>query len=344
MKTIYYYGSLRREKVIPAIETNYSITGLTDSLNNLPIAIKQIISQPPSLLIIDTPTGISGTLAMIASMKNVPYAVRLRGGMWNKLRDKHDWNILLKTFKFNIRNLILKKAKAIITVSEFQRKQVSAKLGKNKLPPMKTIYNIVHPEKGSAQSFRNKLCIPRDKKIILTVTSFSTYKKYAGILDFSSPVLETLEKNKDWIWVIIGRGYAIKPVRDKLQLITPDLLTENRVIFSGHYEPIWDAYAASNILVQMSFRETMGNPLLEAQAVGKIALCNNFGGMPELVRKEFVYHNQTELWHKLNHFINMNVIDRIALGNKLKKDMELFSKEHLSEPWRIEIEKILGDN
>lgn len=342
MKTIYYYGSTRREKVIPAVAINYKVVDATDNLRNLLPAINQIWWHSPSLLIIDTPHFVSGVLVLVARIKRVPYIVRLRGGVWDKLKDTDDWNFLLKAVKFGFRNLILRRANAIITVSEFLKIQVRAKLQSGSLPPMAAIYNIVQPEEGNPQAFREKLGIPEDSKIMLTVTSFSTYKKYEPILDFANSIIDLLARNEGWRWIILGRGYAINKLENELYQRALNLLFERRILFGNYYEPIWDAYAATDILIQMSYRETMGNPLLEAQSVGKIVLCNDSGGMPELVRSGLVYHNQVELWQKLNQLINIDSeVFKINLRKMLKEDMRLFSKEHLAELWRTEIEKVL---
>lgn len=343
MKTIYYYGSERRDKVIPALSMNYNVNSTPETIKNLRLAVNRVRRQPPSLLIIDTANMESGILAWVAKRKKIPYIVRQRGGMWGELRDKDNWNYLLKVVKFSIRNLIIRRANATVTVSEFLKEEVSTKLQNGELPRITTIHNIVLPEKGNGQAFRKKLGISPNSKIILTITSFTTYKKYAAILDFAGSIMEILIKNEDWCWIILGKGYAKGKIENELYQVSPILLAERRIIFGGYYGSIWDAYAAAEILVQMSYRETMGNPLLEAQSVGKIALCNNFGGMPELLRGDFVYHNRTELLFKLNNLVTMPNESRTKLGNELKKDMKLFSKEHIAELWRTEIEKVLGD-
>lgn len=79
--------------------------------------------------------------------------------------------------------------------------------------------------------------------------------------------------------VIYGDG----PERDNLSRIVDALGLADRVLFRGHTEDPWLAYADMDIVVLCSRREASSNMVLEAMAAGKAVIVSNVGGLPELI-------------------------------------------------------------
>lgn len=161
-------------------------------------------------------------------------------------------------------DLILSKSQIIIALSEYHATE-SIFLRKY-LKKMVYIPNGLNIEKFdlsyTKSECREKLRLPKDKKIILFVGSFSQIKA-PDILIKAMKII--LDKIPDAYLVIAGEG----PMMKELIELAKKLTIESSILFPGYiYEEKYKYYKSADLFVLTSRHESFGNVLLEASASG----------------------------------------------------------------------------
>lgn len=151
---------------------------------------------------------------------------------------------------------------------------------------------------------RKILNLPIDKKIILTVGAAHKYKPIAGI-DFLTPVLKVMERDKDVLLLGIGPSFEKLPNWE-----IANTVTDNRIIALGEvpHGKLFDYFQASDLAID-SFPMCGGTAMIDAVSnccpvitrdnpVGLFdyiknsdAYCENIEKMPEKIL-ELLYDNQ----------------------------------------------------
>jgi glycosyltransferase involved in cell wall biosynthesis len=128
---------------------------------------------------------------------------------------------------------------------------------------------------------KNRLGIPQNKKIILSVGALEPVKGHIYLID---TMYELIKKRKDILCIIIGDG-ALKTT---LQKRIDDLRLTSYIILIGskpHQEiPVW--INSSDLFVLPSLSE--GNPtvMFECLGCGKPFIGTNIGGIPEIINSK----------------------------------------------------------
>tara|TARA_B100000900_G_scaffold395169_1_gene393293 strand:+ start:998 stop:2122 length:1125 start_codon:yes stop_codon:yes gene_type:complete len=210
------------------------------------------------------------TLAMLAGAKRVSILVH-----GTEILEYND-----KPFRSWLRRIVLERANHVICNSKFNEKLV------NKIAPKAKTYVInpgINLERFKVSSEKNKirqkLNLPLDKKILLTVSRLVESKDHATVLKAIS-LLSDYQRSKI-LYVIIGKGLMLK----KLMTLTRELKIVDQVRYVGFQDdslPLW--YQASDLFVLTSSGvEGFGITFIEAQASGVAVIGTRCGGIPDAV-------------------------------------------------------------
>lgn len=208
---------------------------------------------------------------MFAKKWNVPLVVTVHGSDINVIaRDTARSHLIADT---------LKKADAVVTVSEKLKKKVVALTGRQE-----GIYHIpngMDPTRfypGSQSLARKKLGLSHWEKIILFVGRLEPVKG----LDKLIQAVSELESNVGL--VLAGNGSLKKALIRQVQ----DLGMEGRVLFCGAIEHhcLVDYFQAANLLALASHSEGCPTIILEAMACGTPVVSPAVGGVPEIITND----------------------------------------------------------
>ncbi len=127
---------------------------------------------------------------------------------------------------------------------------------------------------------RNRLNLPPDKRIVLSVGSLIPRKGYHVLME---GMPEVVESRPDIVLYIIGEG----PFRKELEAQIRRLKLSGKVVLTGEIPngelATW--YNAADVFCLASSREGWANVLMEAMACGCPAVATNVYGAPEIVTK-----------------------------------------------------------
>tara|TARA_E500000331_G_scaffold358271_1_gene423887 strand:- start:7560 stop:9695 length:2136 start_codon:yes stop_codon:yes gene_type:complete len=210
------------------------------------------------------------------------------------------------------RSHILKKASAIIFISEWTKLRFFSGLEHSKEnPKVSVVYSSVNKEK------LNK----KKEKIILFVGKLNPSKGYDL---FCKTVIKILDKHKDWEAYVIG-----DEPRAKIDITHPKM---TKLGFLGHKEVLKHFDRASIAVGCSKWDEPMGRIGLESSSRGCATIVSNKGGLPETITDGIILSNLTEkhLFNVLDKLIK-NPKYRKRLGNlaykNFKNDLDKSSKE-----------------
>jgi glycosyltransferase involved in cell wall biosynthesis len=167
----------------------------------------------------------------------------------------------------------------VITVSRFNaEKLLSLGVPSNKLHVIPNGYDEHLFKPLSTAKAREKLGLPQNKKILLSVGNLVDVKGHTYLIGAMSLVLR---KRKDIRLIIVGSG----PLKELLQSMVKRYGLEDYVMLAGgrrHEEiPIW--MSASDIFILPSLREGFPTVIPEAMACGKPIVATKVGGVPEAI-------------------------------------------------------------
>lgn len=192
--------------------------------------------------------------------------------------------ILEQDYPYPLRTMVKKalrylgEADAIITISEYSKKELIDKLN---IPPEKisVVYlgvdtNMFRPiDRGDA---REKLGLPQDKKIILHVGSEDPRKNVPNLI---KAFCGLLKKDPNVLLIRVGEK------RVETERLIKKLGLEKSVFYYNQVsnEDLILFYNSSDIFVFPSFHEGFGLPVLEAMACGVPVITSNISSLPEVV-------------------------------------------------------------
>jgi len=210
-----------------------------------------------------------------ARLKNLyekPLVVTAHGGDVYDLPFRDHWYNSLARF-------VLTEADQVITVCKFNaEKLLSLGVSSNKLHVIPNGYDERLFKPIPAAKAREKLGLPQNKKILLSVGNLVDVKGHAYLIGTISLVLR---KRKDVLLIIVGSG----PLKELLQSMVKKYRLEDHVMLAGgrrHEEiPIW--MNASDIFILPSLQEGFPTVIPEAMACGKPVVATKVGGVPEAI-------------------------------------------------------------
>jgi glycosyltransferase involved in cell wall biosynthesis len=210
-----------------------------------------------------------------AHLKNLyekPLVVTAHGGDVYDLPFRDRWYNSLARFVFT-------EADRVITVCKFNaEKLLSLGVSSNKLHVIPNGYDEHLFKPLSTAKAREKLCLPQNKKILLSVGNLVDAKGHTYLIG-AIPLV--LRKRKDVLFIIVGSG----PFKELLQSMVKKYRLENYVMLAGgkkHEEiPVW--MNSSDIFILPSLQEGFPTVIPEAMACGKPIIATNVGGVPEAI-------------------------------------------------------------
>jgi len=196
----------------------------------------------------------------------------------------HDvYDLPFKDAKWNAKiRSILNKADHIITVSKSNySKLIQLEISKDKISIIPNGYDLNLFKPASTHVSRDKVGLPVDKKIVLSVGNLETVKGHEYLIKAMKKVIQ---KEKDILCLIVGSGSQ----RNKLERLVKELDLQDDVMLLGskpHDEiPFW--MNACDVFVLPSLAE--GNPtvMFECLGCGKPFVGTKVGGIPEVITNE----------------------------------------------------------
>ncbi|WP_049898140.1 glycosyltransferase family 4 protein [Halococcus agarilyticus] len=367
---LYPVGSGRLEKIAPALRRAFDVVEpgrdpVPRSLRAVPGLgqagtlveyLGPIVSAPAvdgekPVVLVDSVGLFPLLVGILCEQRDVPFVVRLRGGMWKEFRDRAHTESHLRRHSHNlhkefVRNRVLSLADRILPVSPFLRAQVAYELEVD-LERVRVVHNPLETDRFDATPegrFKRAIGLD-DEKFISAITSFNYRRKYEGIVHFVPAIQRVLEAHSDWHFVIAGAGTAYEEGRERIRERF-DEPVRDRVVFTGFYTPIEELLVDADIALHLSFRDAGPMAVLEAQAARTPIVVNTGGGMAGLldrsVRGTAVVENDDELYHSLNEFVE-EPERRRAVGERNRRHIEReFAPETVAAEFRHAIDDMLS--
>lgn len=231
---------------------------------------------------------------------------------------------------------IAKNAKLILTVSEFERENIIARL---KLPDdrVKVLYNGVGSQfnnqysKEVVEEFRKKYSLP--SHFIMFLGNTAPKKNTINVI---KAYVEFCLQNKDAIPLVLldyKKELVIKILDDLKQT---HLLSQ--FIFPGYvpYSQIPLMYNATTLFLYPSLRESFGLPILEAMACGVPVVTSNISSMPE------VAGDAAELIDPFNYKELSNAINKLMESEDLRTGYRQKGLQRVHKfTWKTSAEELL---
>lgn len=246
----------------------------------------------------------------------------------------------LKIYNSTILNTI-NKSRAIITVSNFSKKDISStfSIDKNKiyvthLAPSKIYYKM---DKILCKNYLKNF-YKIDFDYILYIGSFSPRKNILGLIEAFSKIHK---KNPQIKLLIVGKkGKSYETYLNK----SINLNLKDKVVFTGfiktHDLPYF--YNSCKCFIYPSFYEGFGLPPLEAMSCGVPVISSNLTSMPEILKDAPIYINPFDI-EDISEKLNL-VLKDSNLRNHLCKISLIHSKNFSWEITSKETLKIIEEN
>ncbi|MBU4274295.1 glycosyltransferase family 4 protein [Patescibacteria group bacterium] len=246
----------------------------------------------------------------------------------------HGYDVYELPFRDNdfkkIVKYILKSADYVTTVSKSNyKKLVEFGTDKKKITIIPNSYNAKKFKQISQEECKDRLDIPKNKKIIISVGYLEEIKGY----EYSIKAMrEVINKENDVLYFIIGNG----PLKTRLQRLINNLNLNGYVNLVGgkpHDEvPLW--MNACDLSVMPSLKESFGIAQIEAMACGKPVVATRNGGSEDIiVNKKLGYlvepKNPDELAEKILLALDRKWDKEYILEHVKKFESEKIAKETL---------------
>ncbi len=132
--------------------------------------------------------------------------------------------------------------------------------------------------RGDVDALRDKLALPRDARVVLSIGRLSTEKGHADLLAALRLLLRDRPELKIRL-ILVGDGIE----RPALERAAAEANLASIVIFAGHCSNVWPYYSLADVFALPSHSEGSPNALLEAMAAGVPIVACKVGGVPETV-------------------------------------------------------------
>lgn len=272
-RTREYLGSLTAGVyelvVVPNIRMPWSVIALNRSLQRGP---------KPCVVVTDQFSATAVSLYLWARRARVPFVVRVRGGMANEGADTRHSHWCGVKWRQAERDFLLRHANLVLTVSSYLKSQILCELPRIPAERLQVSLEPVRmPFTGDPAAFRRLWRISPRTQILLSVSAFKFRRKYEALEYYHDTVVSALIRHPNWCYVIAGDGPDYSRAREKLLAQTPREI-RHRVLLVGFVSRIQDALASADAVLHLSFRESAGQVVKEAQASGRPVLVNRSGG------------------------------------------------------------------
>lgn len=148
---------------------------------------------------------------------------------------------------------------------------------------VRKIYLGVKPIMGNRRENREKLGIPQDQLMVLTIANFN-HIKGLDMLCKAVALLKQRGELKNVLFFIVGQP---KPDIQELNVLASNLGIDGFIKMEGISNDVASYMCASDIYVQPSRSEGIGLALMEAISTSLPLIGTRVGGIPEIVREGF---------------------------------------------------------
>ena len=235
---------------------------------------------------------------------------------------------------------VAKKAKIVITVSEFEKKVIAARLNISQ-DKIRVIYNAVNPqfrelEQASLLSFKNKNGLPDN--FILHFGNTAPKKNTIGVLKAYSIYRGNNKGDFTLVITDCSKDYIQSLLKEiNQQELIKDILILNYISFSE--VPL--LYNLAKVFLYPSHRESFGMPVIEAMACGTPVITSNTSALPEIAGNAALLvdpKNEMEMAEQMNRLINDTALydlqrkkgfvnaSRFNWTDAAKKTMEIYNE------------------
>ncbi len=201
---------------------------------------------------------------------------------------------------------VAKKAKIIITVSEFEKKVISKRLNisENKI---RVIYNAVNPQfkiinKESLLLFKNEHQLP--DHFILHFGNTAPKKNTIGVLKAYYLYISNNKNNFTLVITDCTRDYIESLLKEINQ---PELIKKIHILNYISFTEVPFLYNLAKLFLYPSHRESFGMPVVEAMACGIPVITSNTSALPEIAGDAAILvdpKSATEIAQQINKLIN----------------------------------------
>lgn len=176
---------------------------------------------------------------------------------------------------------VARKAKFIITVSEYEREVISKTLN-IAWDKIRVIYNAVNPqfreiEKENLKPFKDKYQLP--DRFILHFGNTAPKKNTIGVLKAFSIYNSNNTSDCSLVITDCSRDYVENLLRE---IGHPELINKIQILNYISFTEVPFLYNLSTIFLYPSHRESFGMPVVEAMACGIPVITSNTSAMPEI--------------------------------------------------------------
>jgi glycosyltransferase involved in cell wall biosynthesis len=207
----------------------------------------------PDILLFESAGLYASFPSVLCKLFKMSYVVRMKGDLWKEYAEiRYKIPLFEKLFKilnYRAALLVLKKADAILPVSDFLNRKVCTKLRKETYT-VHIPYDLI-PKLDLIEN-------PEKKKYILTVTNFN-FKGKIEILAQSINCLAPLLNQNKLQWVILGDGLFLEEFRGMIQQSSK----VGGISLQGKKKP-YQYYSEAGALFYISGMDGLPNVLLEA--------------------------------------------------------------------------------
>ena len=176
---------------------------------------------------------------------------------------------------------VAKKAKIIITVSEFEKKVISKRL---KIPEdkIRVIYNAVNPQfriisRDDLLEFKKKHQLPEN--FILHFGNTAPKKNTIGVLEAYSLYCSNNKNNFTLVITDCSTDYIESLLKEINQ---PELIKKIHILNYVSFTEVPFLYNLAKLFLYPSHRESFGMPVIEAMACGIPVITSDTSALPEI--------------------------------------------------------------
>lgn len=214
-------------------------------------------------------------------------------------RFSHSYSLPFRLFYRSIIPLVLKTSKAVVTVSDFSRVEIS-NLYNIPVDKIKVMYNSVDEFFS-----HNRTVNEKDEKFILTVSSLHAQKNIAALIDAFNTIADPDLK----LYLV---GSMNKSFRNSA--LEKSISNNHNIIFLGRVsdDQLISLYSKARCFVFPSLYEGFGIPPLEAQACGCPCIISRAASLPEIFGDSVIYfdpNNYLDIADKIEYFLNNDKLE-----------------------------------
>ena len=306
--------------------------------------ISLLLCKSAVVIHLHTAGRVGALVRLVAKLKGIPYVVSIHGGAIDIPKELVDQIVkpLKRTFNWGKpldlllrKNRVLEDASGIICLGAGELNSMREKFPGKKVAYLPNGVDLQKFRSGSREQFLQMHRLPRDTRILLSVTSFYGQKNQLLLIESFARLRR---EQPDVILVLVGVVYDDEYFQKMRAAIASHQLEDAVVIIQnlGFDDPaLSDCYAAADIFVHTSKYETFGIVILEAWAAGIPVICAPVGGIKTFVedRGNGLFFNLDEpedLAAKMGELLGDESL-RAALVEKASIDVKQYSWDMITD-------------